>query len=71
MGYRYGERRYSEGLYSRWPDWWHDKTCVNDAWAAQECRPPLWLASAPALPPWAPAVRRKGVLEPFKPAVPP
>lgn len=71
MGYRFGERRYSEGLYSRWPDWWHDKACENDAWAPQECHPPGWAPSQPVKPPWAPTARRKVAAVPFKLAEPP
>lgn len=37
MGYRYGEHKYGEGLYSRWPDWWHTKDCLNDEWAEKVC----------------------------------
>ena len=48
MGYRYGERKYSEGLYSRWPDHWHDKVCDQDKWAAQKCERPTWIPSSGA-----------------------
>ena len=59
MGYRYGEHRYSEGRYSRWPDWWHDKRCLNDVWADSACAPPVWTELLPPpsmspLPPWTP-----------------
>jgi len=33
MGYRYGERRYGQGLYSAWPDQWRLLACRNDQWA--------------------------------------
>lgn len=42
MGYRYGEHKYSEGLYSRWPDWWHDKRCRLKGWDVNECAPEIW-----------------------------
>jgi hypothetical protein len=48
VGYRYGEHRYSEGLYSRWPDWWHDKACANELWVGQACVPAPF-AELPAL----------------------
>ena len=59
MGYRYGERKYSEGLYSRWPDWWRDKTCAHEQWTAQACAPALWTVIVPPppgpIPPWTEA----------------
>jgi len=39
VGYRYGEHKYGERLYSRWPDWWHDKACENERWVANDCLP--------------------------------
>ena len=45
MGYRYGERKYSEGLYSRWPDQWHDKVCTqDDSWVGSNCETTPWQA---------------------------
>jgi hypothetical protein len=57
MGFPWGNGFYGLGLYSRRPDWWRDKTCVNDEWAAQSCDPPAWTPSqsADALPAWSPA----------------
>lgn len=37
MGFPYGDGLYGKGLYSRRPDWWRDKACLNDNWAAQAC----------------------------------
>jgi hypothetical protein len=52
MGYRYGEHRYSEGRYSRWPDWWHEKTCAVDTWEVQACKPPAWTPVEKDKPLW-------------------
>jgi hypothetical protein len=52
MGYRYGEHRYSEGLYSRWPDWWHAKDCVNDIWDETICEPLVVEIVEPVLSSW-------------------
>lgn len=64
MGFRYGEHRYSEGLYSRWPDWWHDKRCLQDEWADKTCRRPTWIptSGAPYVDP------RPAHLKPARPA---
>lgn len=40
MGYRFGERRYGQGLYSRWPD----------QWRLLHCQTNQWLPEAPASP---------------------
>lgn len=47
MGYRYGEHKYGEGLYSRWPDWWHDRLCLTEIWTPQDCVLPAF-AETPA-----------------------
>lgn len=62
MGFRYGEHKYSEGLYSRWPDWWHAKDCLNDLWGERTCDPlaveivpppsSSWAAAAACDPPF-------------------
>jgi hypothetical protein len=54
MGYRYGEHKYGEGLYSRWPDWWHEKTCVKDEWEPLACEDSPWQPAAPPPNPWQP-----------------
>lgn len=66
MGYRYGERKYSEGLYSRWPDWWRDKSCENGVWADLSCETKAWEPVATPEPPspispWQPDVAVKAV----------
>jgi hypothetical protein len=71
MGYRFGEHRYGEGLYSRWPDWWHDKgvpgRCVDDA----SCAPPTWAPVAPPANAWAPVGGPAPVWAPSVPGGPP
>ena len=52
MGSRYGERKYSEGRYSRWPDHWRARVCATEAWTTQVCKPPLWTEVPP--PGWEP-----------------
>ena len=42
MGFPYSDGLYGRGLYSRRPDWWRDKTCVNDQWSAVVCDHSGW-----------------------------
>lgn len=37
MGFPYGDGLYGKGLYSRRPDWWRLKDCVNDNWDEKTC----------------------------------
>jgi hypothetical protein len=53
MGYRFGEHRYSEGRYSRWPDWWHDRLCHEGEWDDLACDPNGWADATPE-PPYFP-----------------
>jgi hypothetical protein len=71
MGYRYGEHRYGEGLYSRWPDWWHDKSCLGEEWKALACEP---VVAVPAPPPpavWTPVDGHSSIWAPSVPVTPP
>ena len=73
MGYKYGRHKYGEHLYSRWPDWWDPKTCLQDEWATQACRAGVWAdagAERPLIPPWSgivPTARRRARTPVFKP----
>ena len=60
MGYRYGERKYSEGLYSRWPDWWRDRMCGEEDWTTPVCDSPGWTAPVQMPGPWRPLVADAG-----------
>lgn len=42
MGYPFSDARYGSGLYSRRPDWWRDRACLNDAWKGKACDAPTW-----------------------------
>jgi hypothetical protein len=55
VGYRYGEHRYGQGRYSRWPDWWHTKDCQASGWQALDCAPPVWQPSDKRTPTWTPS----------------
>lgn len=55
MGYRYGEHKYSEGRYSRWPDWWHQKECVASGWQGIACDAPVWVPADKRKSPWTPS----------------
>jgi hypothetical protein len=50
VGYRFGEHRYSEGRYSRWPDWWHDKVCQDEKWDTAVCESLSWQTSEDGAP---------------------
>lgn len=52
MGYRYGMRRYSQGLYSRWPDHWQAKVCVNDVWASTALSTQVWTPTVKTASAW-------------------
>lgn len=69
MGYRYGEHRYSEGRYSRWPDWWHEKDCTVQGWQATACAPPAWLPADRRQTAWAPSpAASRAAPKPFRAA---
>ena len=75
MGFRFGERKYSEGLYSRWPDWWRNRACLNDVWDQAACAPPVWTELLPPPPmspllPWSPMGVTRGGNSPARAPAP-
>lgn len=59
MGFRFGERKYGEGLYSRWPDDWRDQPPVPPPfWQVKACEPKIWAPPTQPPPAWTPLVRK-------------
>ena len=67
MGYRYGERHYGEGLYSRWPDWWHGRVCEEERWTVTPCAPPAWEAPPAQSGGWRPVTPELNIWLPVPP----
>lgn len=61
MGFPYGDGLYGKGLYSRRPDWWRKKECINDQWARQTCDVSVWSQIDRADAPWTQRQRGKPI----------